>query len=154
MSIFDELLPIGQKFTSPGRTISEGDFTLLTNLTWTTAEIHSNREYMKKTQFGDMILAGPCTVAVMIGMNGRGAFGMLFEEGKVRVVALLGLDEIRFRAPVLPGDTLTAHAELLDVRPSQKNPRRGILRVKDSATNQKGELVVESIRTMMIEIAD
>jgi len=154
MSIFDELLPIGRKFTSPGRTISEGDFTLLTNLTWTTAEIHSNREYMKNTQFGDMILAGPCTVAVMIGMSSHGPFGALFDPSKLRIVALLGLDEIRFRAPVLPGDTLTAYAELLDVRPSQKDPQRGILRVRDSATNQKGEQVAECIRTMMIEVAD
>lgn len=154
MSIFDELLPIGKKFTSQGRTISEGDFAQITNATWTTGELHSNREYMKNTQFGDMILAGPCTVAVMIGLNGRGPFGRLFEGGRLRVVALLGLDEVRFRSPVLPGDTITGHAELLNVRPSQKDPRRGILRVKETATNQRDELLVESIRTMMVELAD
>jgi acyl dehydratase len=67
---------------------------------------------------------------------------------------MLGMDEVRFKAPVQPGDTLTAHTEVLEVRPSSKNPKRAIVRIRDSAVNQRGELVMEGIRASMVELRD
>jgi acyl dehydratase len=154
MSIFNEMVPVGKKFVSPGRTIGEGEFSLLTTLTWTTSEIHSNAEYMKDTQFGERILAGPCVLALLIGLAGRGPFQHVLRQDGLHTIAMLGMDEVRFKNPMLPGDTITAHSEVLEVRPSNKNPKRAIIRIKDSAVNQKGELLVEAIRASMVELKE
>lgn len=145
---------MGKKFVSQGRTIGEGEFALLTTLTWTTTEIHSNAEYMKDSQFGERILAGPCVLALLIGLASRGPFQYVLRQDGLHTIALLGMDEVRFKAPLLPGDTITAHSEVLEVRPSNKNPKRAIVRIRDSAINQKGELLVDAIRASMVELRE
>ncbi len=154
MSTFNELIPVGKKFVSQGRTIGEGEFALLTTLTWTTTEIHSNAEYMKDSQFGERILAGPCVLALLIGLASRGPFQHVLRQDGLHTIALLGMDEVRFKAPLLPGDTITAHTEVLEVRPSHKNPKRAIVRIRDSAVNQKGEMLVDAIRASMVELRE
>ena len=53
-------LPIGEKSRSTGRTITEGEFALLTDITWTIGELHSNAVYgMQHTSFGERALGGP-----------------------------------------------------------------------------------------------
>jgi len=42
---------IGSSVTSWGRTISEAGFTLLTDLTWLVAALHTDEEHMKSTSF-------------------------------------------------------------------------------------------------------
>ena len=80
MAGIDDLVPVGKKFISAGRTISEGNFTLLTNLTWTTDQIHSDREYMKGTQFGERILAGACLLACVVGLANRSGIAQLLDR--------------------------------------------------------------------------
>lgn len=62
-------LPVGEKFVSRGRTIWEGDLSLLTNLTWATDSVHADAEFTKKymPHFGGITLPGPCIVAVAVG---------------------------------------------------------------------------------------
>ena len=154
MSSFTELIPVGKKFISQGRTIGEGDFTLITNLTWTHSDIHADREYMRNKQFGERILAGPCVAAIVVGLSGTGPFHNVLRQDKLHVVAMLGMDELRFKNPVKPGDTLTAYTEVVEVRPSRGNPKRAIVRIKDSAVNQNGELVMEGFRASLVELQE
>lgn len=42
---------IGSSVTRWGRTISEAEFTLLTDLTWLVAALHTDKEHMKSTSF-------------------------------------------------------------------------------------------------------
>jgi acyl dehydratase len=53
----------------------------------------------------------------------------------------LGIDELRFPAPVRPGDTLTGAVEVLEAHPSQRKPDRGTMVVLGTMHNQNGELV-------------
>ena len=53
-----------------------------------------------------------------------------------------GIDELRWLAPVRPGDTLHSEIEVLEVRPSNSKPDRGIARLKYQAVNQRGEAVL------------
>jgi len=52
-----------------------------------------------------------------------------------------GIDELRWFAPVRPGDTLHAEVEVLAVVPSKSKADRGIARLRYSAFNQRHELV-------------
>lgn len=150
MSALLEGLPYGQKFRSQGRTIGEGDLSLLTNLTWTTSELHSNKEHMKNTPFGERILAGPCVVACMVGLAGTSGFRQELRQRKVQLVAMLGLENVRFTAPVLPGDTIWVETEILDARETS-NPQRGVMRIQERGYKQTGEQVCEYIRIAMFE---
>jgi acyl dehydratase len=52
----------------------------------------------------------------------------------------LGVDELRWLAPVRPGDVLHLEGEVIDVTPS-KTKTQGIARIKWTAFNQNGEAV-------------
>jgi acyl dehydratase len=56
-----------------------------------------------------------------------------------------GIDELRWLAPVRPGDTLHSEIEVLDVRPSNSKPDRGVARLRYRAVNQRGEAVLSLI---------
>ena len=61
-------MPVGRRSTSPGRTIGEGEFGLLTSLTWTNDELHSNKEYMRASEFGERLLGGSVLLALVSGL--------------------------------------------------------------------------------------
>ena len=155
MAAFEDFIPIGKKFVSPGRTISEGDFSLLVNLTWSTFPFHTDREYMKETQFEERILPGTCTLACTSGLATqiRGLREVFMQDG-FRIVAMLGLERIRFTAPVKPGDTLTVHVEITGIRPTRKNPKRGIAETHFTAVNQEEQEVISYTLVDLVELTD
>lgn len=52
----------------------------------------------------------------------------------------LGVDELRWLAPVRPGDTIHIEGEVIELTPSKTKPQ-GIVKVKWTAINQRGEPV-------------
>ena len=141
----------GKKCVSIGRTISEGDFSMLVNLNWTIGSIHADSEHMKSTPFGERILPGVCILSTTIGLaNTSGVRRLMYEKG-FRLVALLGFESVHFKSPVYPGDTITVESEILDARTSS-NPKRCVARLKDVTLRQTGEKVLEGIRTELYEL--
>jgi acyl dehydratase len=61
----------------------------------------------------------------------------------------LGVDELRWLAPVRPGDTLRAVGEVLSLTPSTSRPDHGTVRMRWVAYNHEDEPVY-SITPMMI----
>jgi len=52
-----------------------------------------------------------------------------------------GIDDLKWLAPVRPGDTLRTEVEVVEVRPSSRRPNRGVLRLQYAAINQNDETV-------------
>ncbi|HKA08844.1 MAG TPA: MaoC family dehydratase [Candidatus Dormibacteraeota bacterium] len=124
-----------------GRTVTEADniwFTLLTN---NTNQIHFNREYGKKTQWGRCLINSALTIAIVAGMG----VADVSENGFA-----LGWDEIKLPNPLFDGDTLYTESEVLDVRESRSRPEQGIVRVRTRGFNQHGQIVIEYARTVMV----
>ncbi|HEX7329782.1 MAG TPA: MaoC family dehydratase [Casimicrobiaceae bacterium] len=63
-----------------------------------------------------------------------------------------GLEYLKWLAPVRPGDSLTLHAEVLDVRCSEKKPTLGILRWRWRVENQEGIAVLELVATSLFDL--
>ena len=61
----------------------------------------------------------------------------------------LGIEGIQWPQPVLPGDTLHAISEIVEVRPSQSRPDRGIYRVRITTLNDRDEVVLRMTATMI-----
>lgn len=55
----------------------------------------------------------------------------------------LGVDALRWRQPVRPGDELSAHIDIVSVRRSRSDPRRGIVVLGVRTLNQRGEVVAD-----------
>jgi acyl dehydratase len=62
----------------------------------------------------------------------------------------LGVDELRWPLPVRPGDTLRLQTEIVEVRPSRSKPDRGIIRIRNVTTNQRGEVVQTFLASVLV----
>ncbi|HEY4186440.1 MAG TPA: MaoC family dehydratase [Polyangia bacterium] len=61
-----------------------------------------------------------------------------------------GGEELRWPRPTRPGDVLRLEAEVLDTRPSRSRPELGIVKVRLTTLNQRGEPVQISIPALMV----
>ena len=68
----------------------------------------------------------------------------LFVEHYLSKVATLpapGIDELRWRVPVRPGDTLRVRVSVVETKRSRSKPDRGVVRSLVEVLNQHGEVV-------------
>ncbi len=126
----------------PGKTVLESDNHLFTLLTLNTHPLHFDAEYGKATEFGKNLVVSTYTLALLIGMS--------VSDCSQKAVANLGMDEVRFTAPVFAGDTLYGESEVLAKRESKSRPGQGIVTIRTIGRNQRGETVATFKRDMLI----
>ncbi len=80
-------------------------------------------------------------------------FGKSVPDISLNAVANLGYAECRFLAPVFPGDTLSARSEVIGLRETSSG-EAGIVWVRTTGANQRGETVVEYVRWVMVRKRD
>lgn len=81
------------------------------------------------------------------------AFGKTVPDISLNAVANLGYAELRFLRPVLAGDTLATRSEVIGLK-QNSNGRSGVVYVRSTATNQRGEVAVEWCRWVMVHKRD
>jgi acyl dehydratase len=137
---FDEL-SVGQRFDHAiRRTVTETDNILFTTLSHNPAQLHLDAEYMKGSEYGQVLVNSCFTLSLMVGVSvGDTTLGT--------AVANLGWDEVRFPKPVFIGDTLNIVTEVLELRESRSRPDAGIVTFLHQAYNQRGELVASCKRS-------
>ena len=62
----------------------------------------------------------------------------------------VGADELRWLRPVRPGDELRVESEVLDVRPSKSRPHQGLIKIRATTLNQKGEAVQVFVANLLV----
>jgi acyl dehydratase len=60
-----------------------------------------------------------------------------------------GVEEVRYLAPVRPGDRLTLRLEVLDARPSKSRPEMGIVKFRSHMVNQDGKAALQMTSTLL-----
>jgi itaconyl-CoA hydratase len=126
----------------PGKTVTEYDNHLFTLLTLNQHPLHFDAEYAKATEFGRNLVVSPYTLALLIGMS--------VSDCSQKTIANLGMDEVKFSAPVFAGDTLYGESEVLEIRESKSRPGQGIVTIRTTGKNQDGVTVCTFRRSMMI----
>ena len=103
--------------------------------------IHTDMEAAAVGPYGGLIASGFQTIAL--------GFAQFIRTGVLDDSSLggPGLDEVRWTAPVRPGDTLHTEVEILEARPSRTKPDRGVLRMSFTMRSQSGEIVA-TFRTL------
>ena len=140
---FFEDFTVGDVYrTWTGRTVTETDNIWFSNLTMNTNQMHFNREWAGRTEFGQPLVVSTFTVALVLGMAVR--------DTSENAAANLGWTEIKLPRPVFAGDTLWAETEVLLVRESKSRPSVGIVEVRTRGINQRREVVVEFKRSFMV----
>ena len=80
----------------------------------------------------------------------RSALGMTVGDVSGKAIANLATEELSHPAPVFHGDTLYCESEVLEVRPSQSKPDRGVVKVHTRVYKQDGTLVAEFKRAVLV----
>lgn len=132
----------GDVVLTRGRTVDIGDITQFAGLTGDMYPIHIDHESAKDGHFGGRIAHGPLTFSLAVGLVGMTNF-----YGDA-IVALLGIDGLRAKKPVLPGDTLRVRAEATKVE-AGRNPKYGTLEMTYVVLNQRDEEVMQFVQTML-----
>jgi acyl dehydratase len=65
-----------------------------------------------------------------------------------------GIDELRWKRPVHPGDTLRVEVEILEKRDSESRPEMGHIRIGTRGYNQDDELVIRWVSLGMYRKRD
>lgn len=132
--ILDKLgVDIGFK-TTHMKTITEADIVMFAGVSGDFNPIHVCEEYAKKTFFGGRIAHGVIPVSLLSAAM-----------AKLPGLVILLSHSNRFLKPVRIGDTITAIAEVIDTRRD-----KGIVTLKNTCTNQNGEIVVEGETTVRL----
>lgn len=136
---------IGDRITHEiRRTVTETDNLLFSVMTHNPQPLHIDIEAAKASEFGQILVNGTFTFALMIGLSvGDTTLGTL--------VANLGYDELIMPKPVFLGDTLGAETEVTDLKPSKSRPGGGIVTFRHRMLNQRNEIVCQCLRKALLK---
>ncbi|MRJ74966.1 hypothetical protein GEV29_00290 [Aeromicrobium sp. SMF47] len=127
------------------RTVTEGDRALYGALYPTRFAVPSSAE------FAASVGLSPAPVEELIAFHI--AFGKTVPDVSLNAVANLGYAECRFHRPVVPGDTLRTSSEVIGLK-QNSNGRTGVVYVRSTATNQRGEVALDWARWVMVHKRD
>ena len=105
---------------------------------------HIDPERAKASRFGGIVASGWHTISLAM---------RLYVDHYLSHVASLaspGCEDIQWRNPLRPGDTLRIRITILDSRLSRSKPDQGIVRDRVEAINQRDELVLSMIAVSFI----
>lgn len=128
---------VGERLVSPARTITETDIINFAMITGDWHPIHVDKEYGKKSYFGQNIAHGMLTLSLggsLCMWMGPNVFS------PTSFVAFLGMEHIRITVPTLVDDTLHWEGEIVALEP--KTNGRGVIAYRCEVINQKGEVCV------------
>ena len=131
-------LAAGQTFTTNGVTLTESD---IIDFAWRydPQPFHLDVGAATRSPYGGLIASGFQSLALCFRLFIQ--TGVFLESS----IGSPGIDELRWLAPVRPGDTLHCEVEVLEVKPSASKPDRGIARLQYRALNQQGVAVLSFI---------
>lgn len=140
---YDEL-EVGDRYLHrPGRTATEADNTLFSTLTMNPQALHLDAAYAAEQPFGQRLMNSMWTLATMVGAS-------VSQITQGTLVAQLGMSDVEFPAPLFHGDTLYVETEILEKRPSKSRPGQGLVTMKHTGRNQRGEVVATATRVALM----
>jgi 3-hydroxybutyryl-CoA dehydratase len=118
-----------------GKTISESDIYLFAGITGDFNPAHVNEEYARQTMFKSRIAHGILTAGLISAVLANQLPG----PGTIYLS-----QQLKFMAPVLIGDTLTANVEVIEIL-TEKNR----VKLRTWVENQKGTVVLDGEALVM-----
>jgi acyl dehydratase len=141
--LYLEDLSIGQRFRS-GSIVVDVERIKAFAAEFDPQPFHLDEAAAASSIFGGLVASGWHTLALSM---------RLLVDGELKIAGGLvgvGVEQIRWPAPVRPGDRIRVDSEVVELRPSRSNPSRGIVKFKSQTLNQHDELVMEQVATLVV----
>jgi acyl dehydratase len=129
-----EDLAAGDTFTSAARTVTESDVVAFAGLSGDFNPIHTDVEFARDTPYGQRVVYGLLGLSMLTGLLDRTG---LFSG---TAIAMLGIRDWTFSAPMFIGDTIRFRLTIEDVRRT-KSGDRGVVQRYFELVNQRDEVV-------------
>ncbi len=143
---FFEDYAVGQVLThAVPRTISGGERAVYTSLYPTRFALYSSDEFARACGLPQSPIEDLAAFHIV--------FGKSVPDVSLNAVANLGYAEGRFLLPVYAGDTLTTTSEVIGVK-QNSNGKTGVVWVRSTGRNQRGDAVLEYVRWVMVRKRD
>jgi 2-methylfumaryl-CoA hydratase len=127
------------------RTVTEGDVALYTAL------FGSRFALTSSTPFAMTLGLERAPIDSMLAFHI--VFGKTVPDISLNAIANLGYASGRFGQPVYPGDTLSTTSTVIGLR-QNKDGKTGVVYVRSVGSNQRGEMVVDYVRWVMVRKRD
>jgi itaconyl-CoA hydratase len=139
-SYFEDL-PVGRTIRHHrGKTVTEIEGVIITNLVVNTAQAHFNEHSMASQPIGERIVFGGVTASVVVGLASQDASDNVLRE--------LSLENMKLSTPVVHGDTLYAFTEVMDATPL--DAESGEVLLHHWGINQRNDIVFEADRRLIV----
>ena len=127
------------------RTVTEGDVALYQALFGSRFSLQSSAEVARAS--------GYATAPVDDLLAFHIVFGKTVPDISLNAVANLGYADCKFHQPVFPGDTLSADSKVIGLK-ENSNGETGVVYVRSTGRNQRGEIVIDYVRWVMVRKRD
>lgn len=141
-----EDFPPGRRFDFAKRTLTADELIAFAR-EFDPQPMHMDEEAGRASILGGLAASGWHTSAIMMRMLFDAYLDGSTSEGSP------GVDSMEWKRPVLAGDTLGGHCEVLEARVSRSRPELGIVRMRAEVTNQRGEIVAVCDYINMLRLA-
>jgi acyl dehydratase len=116
---------IGDKFITSRRTLTEHVLETFCNLVWFNSSMFFDEIYAKEEMpYKNRVFPGPLIIPLAVGLFLK--LG-IYEK---TIIALLGIQNMKFKAPLRVGDTMQVEVEIVNKKDSKTYPDRGVLIVQ------------------------
>lgn len=127
------------------RTVTTGDVALYVGLTGSRFALSASDTFARACG----LPAAPIDDVLVFHI----VFGRTVPDISLNAIANLGYAECRFGVPVYPGDTLTTRSDVIGLKETSSR-ETGIVYVRSTGTNQKGETVLDYVRWVLVRKRD
>ena len=147
LGFYFEDLPVGRKFRTIGRTVTEADITNFVNCTGMVEVLFTNLEFLAHE-------------SDIEGRPAPGALVYTFAEGLLTQATMQHTGfaflhmELNVEGPVVADDTIHVECEVIEARPSKSRPGRGLVRTRNRVINQHGNVVQTYTPLRMVKCRD
>ncbi len=109
---------------------------------------HLDEKAAKKSLLGGLASSGWQTAALSLRMLVDAFLSKIASAGG------LGFDDLKWKTPVMKGDTIGGTVAITALRRTQSRPEWGIVTLTFDITNQKGQPVMSMVLNNLIEVRD
>lgn len=132
LGLYFEDLPVGRKFRTIGRTLTESDLVNFIGVTGITEVLFSNIEFLKhESDIKERLVPASMVYAFAEGL-------LVHSTMQHTGFAFLGM-ELNVEGPTFAGDTIHVECEVIESRRSKSRPNRGLVRTRNRVVKQDGK---------------
>ena len=135
LGLFFEDLPLGRRFRTIGRTLTEADLVNFIGVTGMTEVLFSNTEFLaRESDIKQRVVPAAMVYAFAEGL-------LVHATMQHTGFAFLHM-ELNVEAPTFAGDTIHVECEVIESRRSASRPNRGLVRTRNRVVKQDGKPVL------------